>query len=100
LFCPEATITPAHRAALEALADDATVLTNVFSGRPARGIANRLVREVGPISTVAPAFPNAGPAVAPLKAKPDLAQMWSGQAAALAKRGLDAAALTRWLTSS
>ena len=54
----------------------------------------------GPISALAPAFPNAGPAVAPLKAKANLAQMWSGQAAALVKRGLDATALTRWLASS
>lgn len=97
LFTPEATISPAHRAALEALADDATVLTNVFSGRPARGIVNRIVKELGPISALAPAFPTAGAAIAPLKASPDLAQMWSGQAAALVKRGLDATALTRWL---
>ena len=57
LFCPEATINPVHRAALKAARDDGTALTNVFTGRPARSLVNRLVREVGPISDVAPQFP-------------------------------------------
>jgi nitronate monooxygenase len=89
LFCPEATISSVHRQALRNAADDQTALTNVFSGRPARGIVNRIIREVGPISDLAPPFPLASGAVAPLRAKSeasgseDFAQMWSGQSAHL-----------------
>src|SRR5205085_9656522 len=57
LFCPEATISVVHRQALRVAKDDATVITNVFTGGPARGITNRLVREVGPMSDRAPRFP-------------------------------------------
>ena len=69
LFCPEAKILPPHRAALRAARDDSTVLTNVLSGRPARGLINRVIRELGPISDVAPQFPLASGALAPLHAK-------------------------------
>lgn len=105
LFCPEAKVAAVHRNALETAADDDTVLTNVISGRPARGIINRLIREIGPISPEAPAFPLAGSATAPLRTKseaagsPDFATMWSGQAARLARRGLSAGDLTRSLAS-
>ena len=57
LFTPEATISALHRAALRDARDDGTALTNLFSGRPARGLINRLMREVGPMSELAPAFP-------------------------------------------
>jgi nitronate monooxygenase len=50
LFCPEATIKPVHREALKRARENETALTNVFTGRPARGIMNRAMREVGPIS--------------------------------------------------
>ncbi|MDB4936825.1 MAG: Enoyl-[acyl-carrier-protein] reductase [Labilithrix sp.] len=102
LFCPEARISAPYRAALDAAKDDATRLTNVFSGRPARGLANRLVREVGPMSELAPEFPLAGGAVAPLRAKAeqhgsgDFSPLWSGQAARLG-RALPAGELTRRL---
>ncbi len=91
LFTPEALITHLHRAALETVTDDQTALTNVFSGRPARSIVNRLMRELGPLSADAPAFPGAGAAIAPLKQAAELlgssnfSSLWSGQAAALAK---------------
>jgi len=87
LFSPEANVRPAHLAALQVAADDSTAVTNVFTGRPARGIANRLVREVGPLSPLAPAFPMAAPAVIPLKGvgTADFLDMWSGQAAALCR---------------
>ncbi len=103
LFCPEAKVSAIYRSALESAADDDTVITNVFSGRPARGIVNRLVREVGPISSDAPEFPLAAGALAALRAKSeaagkgDFTNMWSGQAARLAKRGLGAGTLTRML---
>ena len=60
LFCPEAIIASLHRKALHDAARRETALTNVFTGRPARGIVNRVMREVGPISPLAPAFPLAG----------------------------------------
>lgn len=101
LFCPEATISPLHRRALAAGEGDDTALTNVFSGRPARGIVNRALREVGPLSPLAPAFPGAGAALAPLRARAEAAgddgfmPLWSGQARRA--HGLDAFELTREL---
>jgi nitronate monooxygenase len=103
LFTPEALISDLHRAALRAARDDQTALTNLFTGRPARGLMNRVMREVGPISDLAPAFPTAGGALAPLKAKAeaagsgDFTALWSGQAASLG-RNIGAGDLTRELT--
>jgi nitronate monooxygenase len=102
LFCPEAKISLAHRAALRAARDDATALTNVITGRPARGILNRIMREVGPMSADAPSFPLAAGAISPLRARAeangsgDFSPLWSGQAAALCHE-LSAAELTRAL---
>jgi nitronate monooxygenase len=102
LFTPEATVTDLHRAALRAARDDQTALTNLFSGRPARSLVNRLMREMGPMSEAAPPFPTAGGALAPLKARAeaagraDFSALWSGQAARLA-REMGAADLTRAL---
>ena len=62
-----------------------TALTNLFTGRPARGFMNRLMREHGPLSALAPAFPMATAAMAPLRAKAeaqgngDFSPLWSGQ---------------------
>lgn len=99
LFTPESLITDLHRAALKDARDRPTALTNVFTGRPARGLVNRIMREVGPMSDLAPAFPTAGGALAPLKAKAeaarssDFSSLWSGQAVGLG-REYDAGALT------
>ena len=104
LRCPEAKISAAHRAALAAARADSTVLTNVMSGRPARAVVNRVIREVGPISDLAPDFPLAAGALAPLRAKAeaagtgDFTPMWSGQAAALG-RDLPAGELTKTLAA-
>jgi nitronate monooxygenase len=68
LFCPEANVSPLYRRALEQATDNGTVLTNLFSGRPARGILNRYLQESGPISDAAPPFPYAATLVAPLRA--------------------------------
>ena len=68
LLCPEATTSAVHRAALMQPSARKTALTNVFTGRPARGIVNRLMRELGPMSDAAPAFPRATSAVVPLRA--------------------------------
>ncbi len=102
LFTPEANISPIHRTALKGARDDGTALTNLFTGRPARGIVNRIMRELGPLSEFAPAFPTAGSALAPLKSvvekegKGDFSNLWSGQAASLA-REMSSAELTRYL---
>lgn len=102
LFCPEAKISSLHRDALKRAKDNDTVLTNVFTGRPARGIVNRIVREFGPMSEVAPQFPLASGAVTPLRTKAeeagssDFSPLWSGQAAALG-RDVPAGELTRQL---
>jgi nitronate monooxygenase len=91
LLSPEAKISALHRQAVQDAVDDSTVLTNVFTGRPARGIVNRFVREMGPLSSQAPAFPLAVGATAPLRAKAEAAgsgefsPLWSGQAAHLAR---------------
>ncbi|GJL80388.1 MAG: 2-nitropropane dioxygenase [marine bacterium B5-7] len=89
LFTPQSLISDLHRAALHSARDDQTMLTNVFSGKPARSIVNRVMREVGPLSDKAPAFPTAGSALAALKvqaealSKADFSSLWSGQAASL-----------------
>lgn len=91
LLTPEATISPIYRAALKAAREDETVLTNVFTGRPARALVNRTVRELGPVSADAPAFPNAANALLPLRAKAeaagsgDFSPLWSGQAPRFAR---------------
>ena len=85
LCADEATTSPLHRAALQSEAARHTAVTNCFTGRPARGSVNRLMREQGPISASAPAFPLATAAVAPLRAaaeklgRGDFTSMWSGQ---------------------
>jgi nitronate monooxygenase len=104
LFCPEATVSDPHRHALRGAADNSTTVTNVMTGRPARGIVNRVMREVGPISTLAPQFPLAADAIAPLRAKAeaqgsgDFTPLWAGQAAALG-REMPAGELTKRLAA-
>jgi nitronate monooxygenase len=102
LHCPESKIISQHRAALAGGHDDSTVITNVMTGRPARGVANRVMREVCPISPDAPPFPHAATALGPLKAaaeklgKVDFTNLWAGQAVGLV-RAMPAAELTRAL---
>jgi len=102
LLCPEATTSAVHRAALKSDAARHTALTNLFTGRPARGIVNRLMRELGPMSPLAPAFPLATIRTAPLRVKSlslgsgDFANLWSGQNAS-GCREIPAAELTREL---
>lgn len=91
LFCPEANVSPLYRHALERSVDSGTALTNLFTGRPARGIFNRYLQESGPMFDAAPAFPYAATLVAPLRAaseragSQDYMQLWAGQAAGLGK---------------
>lgn len=102
LLCPESTTSAVHRAALQSPSARHTALTNVFTGRPARGVVNRIMRELGPISTAAPTFPWATGAIAPLRARAesmnsgDFSPLWCGQNAS-ACRPLPAAEITRAL---
>ena len=94
-----------RRAALAQASDDTTLITNVMTGRPARGVANRVMREVGPVSPDAPAYPHAATALAPLKAaaeklgRVDFTNLWAGQAVRMG-REMPAAELTRALAGS
>jgi nitronate monooxygenase len=87
LFTPEATVSPSHHHALRHAQASETALTNLFTGRPARGIVNRVMRELGAINPLAPAFPRAGGALLPLKAKDEagFSNLWAGQALRLGK---------------
>jgi nitronate monooxygenase len=104
LRTPESRASTLGKAALAAASDEATVITNVMTGRPARGVANRLMREVGPVSPDAPAFPHAATALGPLKAaaeklgRVDFTNLWAGQSVALGRQ-LGAADLTRTLAA-
>src|SRR5262249_2266369 len=102
LLCPESTTSAVHRAALKGPAARHTALTNVFTGRPARGIVNRLMSELGRINGLAPAFALATSALAPLRAKAeaegkgDFSPLWAGQNVTGCKE-IPAADLTRAL---
>jgi nitronate monooxygenase len=104
LLCPESTITAIHRAALKSDAARHTALTNLFTGRPARGIMNRVMKELGPMNSRAPAFPLATSAIAPLRAKAeaegsgDFSPLWAGQNVTGCKE-VPAAQLTRELAA-
>ena len=105
LFCPQAKLAQPHYRALREAGSSDTALTNLFTGRPARGIVNRVMRELGPINPLAPAFPLAGGVLLPLKAKSeptgsgDFINLWAGQSFALSpgrRAELSSNALTQW----
>jgi nitronate monooxygenase len=98
LFTPEAKVSASHHKALRTAKESETAVTNIFTGRPARGILNRVMRELGPVSPKAPAFPLAGGALLPLRARDeaDFSNLWAGQAFTLGK-DLSSAELTRQL---
>jgi nitronate monooxygenase len=104
MLCDESTTSPIHRTALASEAARHTALTNVFTGRLARGIVNRIMRELGPISPIAPPFPSATPAILPLRAageaagSSDFSPLWAGQNAS-GCRSVPAADLTHELAA-
>ena len=104
LLCQEATISPLHRAALKSDAARHTAVTNLFTGRPARGIVNRIMRELGPIHNEAPRFPLAASAITPLRAKAEscgdngFSPLWCGQNASGCAE-LPAGEITRMLAA-
>lgn len=83
LLCDEATTGPLHRARLKDTGAP-TALTNLVTGGLARGLINRLMREKGPVSELAPPFPAAAEPVAVLRryaealGRDDFTTMWSG----------------------
>lgn len=104
LPCPEATTRSVQRAALKSDAARHTALTNLFSGGPARGIINRLMRDLGPLNPAVPAFPLEAGALASLRARAeaagsgDLSLLWSGQNPTCCKE-IPAARLTQEFAS-
>ncbi len=104
MLCPEAVTSAIHRAVLKSEDARHTALTNLFTGRPARGIVNRIMRELGPISATTPDFPLATAGIAPLRAQAenqgsgDFSPLWSGQNASGCKE-IPAADLTRELAT-
>jgi nitronate monooxygenase len=106
LRCSESKVSAPARVALAHARDESTVITNVMTGRPARGVANRVMREIGPISVDAPAFPHAATGLGPLKAaaeklgKVDFTNLWAGQAVRMGRDNMPAAELTRALAGS
>jgi nitronate monooxygenase len=99
LLCPEATISALHRAAIQSANDKLSAISNVLTGRPARVLVNRIVREVGPLAAGVPSFPLGFFALEPLRKKAesrgssDFTGLYAGEAAALC-RELPAGELT------
>jgi len=102
LSCPEASVSDAHRAALlDARATGrATVVTKGISGRPARGLVNRLMEEVTRLQHDAAPFPlqNALTRQLSTVGDPEVEVMWAGQSAALS-RAMPAAELVTALVA-
>ena len=102
MLCPEANTSAIHRAALQSSEAKNTAMTNLFTGRPARGIVNRVMRELGPMSESVPQFPLATSAMAPLRAAAeasgsgDFSPPWAGQDTS-GCQAIPAAELTRQL---
>jgi len=89
LPCPESMIPDVHRKALAEASGDQTRLTSAFSGRPARGLENRYMRETGGQEDSFPDFPILNTLTGPLRkgsaaaASPDFVSLWAGQAAGI-----------------
>ncbi len=98
IACPESGASQAHKEALLAAREDITTITEKFSGKPARGIANRFTREMQARNALQLVFPAQNSVTAKLRAasakagNPDFVAMWAGQGLALS-RALPAAAL-------
>lgn len=88
LCCHEATTSALHRAALYSTAGRHTALTNLFSGRPARGIVNRLMRELGPLSEDVPVFPHASGAWHRCAVQPNSGEMLGARRSGPARMSL------------
>ncbi len=104
LNCAEAGIAPVYRAALLEARDEDTRVTDAFSGRPARGLANRYIEEMAPHKGSLPEFPLMNTLTGPLRKESaargsgDFVSLWSGQAVGL-NRETDARTLMETLVA-
>ena len=102
MLCNETKTSQIHRSALKGELAHHTAITNIFSGRPARSIINRIIKEIGPVNANAPAFPLAGAALSTLRKQAesrdldDFSPLWCGQNASGCKE-IPAAELTHKL---
>jgi nitronate monooxygenase len=102
LLSDEATLSEPWRRAVAGAGDDATRLTRAFTGRHARGIENRFMREMRPAEREVPAYPVQNRLTQPLRAQaarsdnPDMLSLWAGQAVRLARRGPAEALVKAW----
>jgi nitronate monooxygenase len=89
LPCPESGASRIHKQSILAAREDDTLLTEKFSGKPARGLANRFMREMRDAPQLA--FPAQNALVAPLRQASgkannrDFVAMWAGQGVAMAR---------------
>lgn len=88
LCCPEARTSAVHRAALAGVlpgVETDTAVTAAFTGRPARALVNRWVRESATVQAQLPPFPLAAGALAGLRqaaeaaGRGDFSPLWAGQ---------------------
>ncbi|WP_293504519.1 nitronate monooxygenase [Roseateles sp.] len=102
LLVDECPLSPAYRAALLAAQDADSTLTRAFSGRFARGVANRVTRELDGVALPDFPQPNAasrGMRQAAAKAgRADFISLWAGQALPLNRAPGSAAQLVAALT--
>jgi nitronate monooxygenase len=97
LLVDECPLSPAYRAALLAAGDADSTLTRAFSGRLARGVANRVTRELDGVAL--PAFPQPNAASRPMRqaaakaGQADFISLWAGQALPVNREPGSAAAL-------
>ena len=102
LLCEEATTSALHREVLKTVAPDSTELTTLFSGRPARGISNRVMQELGAMPEQAPPFPYASIAMTALRAKAEakgdsgFSPLWCGERF-IVREGINAQQITELL---
>ena len=102
LLSDEVTISQPWRAAIEAAPDDPTRLTRALTGRYARGVENRFMREMRAVEREVPAYPVQNRLTQPLRAaaakasEPQMLSLWAGQAVRLARPGEAADLVRRW----
>ncbi|MEU3743631.1 MULTISPECIES: NAD(P)H-dependent flavin oxidoreductase [Streptomyces] len=98
LAARESGASEAHRRTLGTPEARTTVLTRLFSGRTARGIPNRFVRDMAAHEDHVPPYPVQNALMQPIRRaaaaqdRPEYVNLWAGQAAALAQESPSAAA--------
>jgi nitronate monooxygenase len=102
LLADEAITGPIWQQAIKDAGDDPTALTRAFSGRHARGLENRFIRDMRPYEAEVPAYPVQNRLTQPLRAaaqaagNPEFLSLWAGQAVKLAGPGDSGELVKRW----